>query len=80
MKKTTTWGGTRRGAGRYIRRLTLSAEAARSVKILLLSRQQAYTDVHATALIESLIEAEWHAYDAALQADAEREAADDQIL
>lgn len=55
------------------RRLTLSAEAARSLKILLLSRQQAYTDEHATRLVEALIEAEWHAYDTALQADADRE-------
>lgn len=67
MKKTTPWGGTRKGAGRPIRRLTLSPDAARSVKILLLARGRRYTRQDATQIVEQLIEQAWQEYDQRLE-------------
>ena len=52
------WGGRRMGAGRPIRRILLSPDAARRIKFLLAASGQAYTQEAIAAYVELLVSKE----------------------
>lgn len=68
----TQRGGARRGSGRAVRDIQLSPEAAKTLKLLIAIRQREYGTAAAAAYVMELIEADWQAYDAGLQAEIDK--------
>lgn len=68
-------GGARPGSGPTVRRLQLSKEAARKLRILTLDRRSiASAEFSEVDMVESLIDTAWAEYDTMIQSAAESEA------
>lgn len=79
IRKPTSGNRTERRGSRYIQRIHIGREAARSIKIVLLARGREYTPEAVAAWVEEQAEREWRQYDERIQAAAD-EAYEGEIL
>lgn len=63
MTKTKSWGGARRGAGRYIQRFQVDKATAQTYKLLVIQRGWVYTAENVAKIAAELAESAWQEID-----------------